>query len=226
MIEQIKETKEIALLKIEFSEDWSRKLKVIIRKLQNNNEIRAIILKFDGEENFSHELRIKDLHEKNLKYFLNNMSLPIILIVQNLVSGFLFEILLASHICIASKSAKFMIPDNQLLKKYIGSRNFDKLELVENEINAETALDLGIINKICSKEDLEKEAFELAQQISELAPLAIQCCLKAVNEGLEMSLEYGLKLESGLFSQIFATEDMKEGTTAFLQKRKPVFRGK
>jgi enoyl-CoA hydratase len=66
----------------------------------------------------------------------------------------------------------------------------------------------------------------MAEQISKLAPLAIRSCIKAVNKGLEMDLKKGLELEIELFSQIFATEDMKEGTSAFLEKRKAVFRGK
>ncbi len=111
------------------------------------------------------------------------------------------------------------------MRKQVGSKNAGKLNSIENKFDAKTALDIGIVNKITSVENPEKEAFDLAKKISELAPLAISSCLKTVNQGLEMNLNDGLKVETELFSRIFSTADMKEGTSAFLEKRKPVFSG-
>src|SRR5688500_6857055 len=91
---------------------------------------------------------------------------------------------------------------------------------------ATEAFKKGLINKIAPPDEVEREAFNLAERICRLAPLAIRACLKAVNQGLEMSLENGLKLESELFAEVFATEDMREGTRAFLEKRPPDFQGK
>jgi enoyl-CoA hydratase len=73
---------------------------------------------------------------------------------------------------------------------------------------------------------VESEALAFAEKIASLAPLAIRACLKAVSGGLQTSLEDGLKLETELFTQIFSTRDMSEGTSAFLEKRKPVFEGR
>jgi len=69
------------------------------------------------------------------------------------------------------------------------------------------------------------EALKLAGEISRLAPLAIRSCLEAVLKGSRLPLEEGLELEAKLFSALFSTEDVREGTTAFLEKRKPIFTG-
>lgn len=192
-----------------------------LNQIETNQNIRAVILGFTDEFLFIEE----NGFNKNLINKIENFPIPIITIINNQASNFLFEIVLASHLCIASESAKFEIADREKLKKQIGSKNAGKLNSIENKFNAKTALDLGIVNKITSVENLEKESSKLAKKISELAPLAISSCLKAVNQGLEMDLIDGLKLETELFSRIFATQDMKEGTSAFLEKRNPVFSG-
>lgn len=222
---KVEQFEAFVILKIYFSEDWARKLKITLRKIQKDKNIRAVILEFTDEEKFSFNVKIKDLNEKYLIHFLENFCLPTILIVKNSISGFLFEIVLASHICVASNSAVFELSKKQSLKKQMGSKKLHKLETIENKINAETAFDLGIVNKLTEVDNLKKEAFGMAETISKFAPSAIKSCLKAVNEGLQTDLNSGLELETELFSQIFATEDMREGTSAFLEKRKPVFNG-
>lgn len=202
--------------------DLNRGISEDLNQITNDENIRVVILGFTDEFDFIKENDFEESLIEQIKHF----PIPIICKIKNQAKDFLFEIVLASHICIATESAEFEIADGKKLKKQIGSKNLEKLNLIENRFDAKTALDLGIINKVVNTEDLENESFEMAEQISKLAPLAIQSCLKAVNQGLEMSLEKGLKLETKLFSQIFATEDMKEGTNAFLQKRKPKFNGK
>jgi hypothetical protein len=130
---------------------------------------------------------------------LKNSEIPVILALKASAAEKLID---SCHLCIASPNAQ------------IG--NF----------HAADALKSGLINKITNSEEVETEAFSLAEKISGLAPLAIRACLKAVSEGLNSSLEEGLKIEADLFAQIFSTEDMREGTRAFLEKRKPVFAGK
>ncbi len=98
--------------------------------------------------------------------------------------------------------------------------------IAEKSENAVKAFEKGLINRIVSKNEVRRVAILLAEEISKLAPLAVRACLKAVNRGFEMNLEDGLTLESELFAAIFSTEDMREGTRAFLEKRPPAFRGK
>jgi hypothetical protein len=131
--------------------------------------------------------------------WLENLEIPVILALKTRTNKNLVS---ASHLCVAAGGSK--IEDN----------------------TAEDFLQRGLINKIVLAEDVENTALGLAEKISSLAPLAIRACLKAVNRGLKLPLEDGLKIETELFTQIFSTADMREGTRAFLEKRKPVFKGK
>lgn len=193
-----------------------------MREIQNEKNLRVLILSFANENEFAEENKLGRQILEQIK----NFPIPLVSIIKDSAKGLVFETVLASHLCIVSDSAKFWIEDIETIKKQIGTKNTEKLSSVKEEINAEKALDLGFINKAVAYENLEKEAFEWAEQIAELAPIAIKSCIKAVNQGLEMNLGNGLKLETELFAQIFATEDMKEGTNAFLEKRKPSFQGK
>jgi enoyl-CoA hydratase len=83
-----------------------------------------------------------------------------------------------------------------------------------------------LVNRIVEPSAVLEESLAFAAEVAELAPLAIRACLQAVTRGIEMSVEDGLELEARLFSELFATEDVREGTRAFLEKRKPVFRGR
>jgi hypothetical protein len=112
------------------------------------------------------------------------------------------KLVAACHLCIASNAARI------------------------GKFSAADALKSGLINQTANPSEVETEAFSLAEKISELAPLAIRACLRAVAEGFDSPLEKGLKIEAELFAQIFSTADMREGTRAFLEKRKPVFQGK
>lgn len=93
------------------------------------------------------------------------------------------------------------------------------------ELSAGEALKKGLINKIAPREKVAAEAGALAEKISHLAPLAVRACLRAVTEGSRLPLAEGLKLELELFARIFSTADMREGTRAFLEKRRPAFQG-
>lgn len=92
-------------------------------------------------------------------------------------------------------------------------------------LSAEQAYQYGLVNQVTDPADVLTAAESLAKDISKLAPLAVRACLKAVTRGLELPLQEGLALEAELFASLFATQDMREGTRAFLEKRSPVFKG-
>ncbi len=207
----------ITIINADSAEQISRNLD----EIQANKICRAVILTFADEITFAENNSSDEILLERIRHF----PTPLITLVKNKVKGLLFEIVLASHLCIASDAAIFEITNKDLLEKQIGSAKADRLQQIGKQFDVATAYELGIINKITTTENLEKDALEITGKISHLAPIAIRYCLQAVNNGLEMSLEEGLRLETELFSRIFATADMKEGTRSFLEKRKPVFKG-
>jgi enoyl-CoA hydratase len=122
-----------------------------------------------------------------------------------------------------------MIPaygGTQRLSRAAGTSRALELMLTGQSLTATDALRLGLVNRVVEPSELLHEAEALARTISELAPLAIRACLRAVTRGIDLPLAEGLALEAELFSSLFDTEDMREGTGAFLEKRRPVFKGR
>ncbi len=168
---------------------------------------------------------------------IEHCRVPVIAAVDGLAAGGGCELALACHIRIASTGAQFSLPETKLgivpayggtqrLARVIGRGRALEMMLTGASVSAEKALSIGLVNRVTSPEQLLIDAESLAREIANLAPLAISACLRAVTRGMEITLEEGLNLEAELFSSLFATEDMREGTSAFLEKRAPVFRGK
>jgi enoyl-CoA hydratase len=99
------------------------------------------------------------------------------------------------------------------------------LLLTGRQVKADEALQIGLVNRVVSASELMNEARKLAGELASKAPIAMQYIIEAVNRGLEISFDKGAFLEATLFGLVASTEDMREGTKAFLEKRKPQFRG-
>ncbi len=145
------------------------------------------------------------------------------------------ELAMACHIRIAEDSVQFGQPEiklgimpgwggTQRLPRLIGKGNALELILTGNNIKAQEAYRLGLVNKVVPVGTVVREALRWAKVLSMWGGVAMAAILQAVNEGLEMSLEEGLKHEADLFAKLTATEDMREGVAAFLEKRKPSFK--
>ena len=163
---------------------------------------------------------------------------PVIAAVQGAAAGGGCELALACHLRVAAAGARFGLPEARLgvvpgyggtqrLARAVGAGRALAAMLAGEEIGAEEALRLGLVNRVVEPGRLFEEAEALAQSvIDHAAPLAARACLQAVTRGARLPLDEALRLEAELFAGLFATEDVREGTRAFLEKRRPVFKGK
>ncbi len=147
------------------------------------------------------------------------------------------ELAMACDIRIASRKAKFGQPEinigiipgaggTQRLPRLVGLGMAKKLVLTGEMIDAEEALRVGLVEEIVEEDRLMERAKEIARKILEKPPLTVKLAKRALNASRSMSLPDGLRYELSLFSILFSTEDAKEGMRAFLEKRKPEFRGR
>jgi enoyl-CoA hydratase len=162
---------------------------------------------------------------------------PVIAAVNGFALGGGCELALACHIRIASEHAKFGQPEvklglcpgyggTQRLARIVGKGRALQLLLTGETIDAAEAYRIGLVNRVVAADALLPTASEMLRQILSNGPLAIASCIEAVNLGLDLPLEGGLALEASHFGLLAATDDMREGTKAFLEKRPPQFSGK
>jgi enoyl-CoA hydratase len=114
---------------------------------------------------------------------------------------------------------------SERLARVLGDKQALELMSSGKAVSADEALRRGLVNRVVPAAELMTQAAALAQEIVKLAPLAIRACLEAVVQGNQLPLAEGLALETKLFAGLFAADDVREGTSAFLEKRVPVFKG-
>lgn len=168
---------------------------------------------------------------------LEKMPKPVIAMVNGLALGGGLELAMACHLRIAADTAKMGQPEinlglipgfggTQRLLRLCGRAATLELCLLGVPIDAARAYALGIVNRVVPAADLETETMKIAEQLANAAPLALRGMLDCVNVGGECGLEEGLEYESAQFGLVFSTDDMREGTGAFLERRKPKFVGR
>ena len=169
--------------------------------------------------------------------WLSDSPKPVIAAVNGFAFGGGCELALACHMRLASENAVLGLPEvslgiipgyggTQRLPRLVGPGRALELILSGRRVKAEEAERIGLVNRVVPRAQLLEEALRLAQSILKNGPLAVAAALEAVRRGLELPLEAGLRLESGLFGILAASEDMHEGLKAFLEKRPPSFRRK
>ncbi len=177
------------------------------------------------------------LNSQEILRFIERFPKPIIAAVNGFCLGGGSELALACHMRVASDKAKFGQPEvnlgimcgnggSQRLPRLIGKGRAIELLITGNKIDANEAYRLGWVNYVVPPEQLLPKCEEILQTVFKQGPVAVKLTLEAVVHGMEMTLEEGAQLESNLFGMLFSTEDMKEGTKAFLEKRPANFQGK
>ena len=225
-----------------------RELGEAVEEIYVNPLIRAAIITGAGTRAFAAGADISGfaglstedgmaLAKQGLDVFFNieNAPKPIIAAVNGFALGGGCELAMACHFRICSETAQVGQPEislglipgyggTQRLTRYIGKGPAMEAMLTGDLINATQALQSGLVNHVTPPEELMNKTRSLLLRIIAKAPLAIAKCIAAINAAGEKVDGYAL--ETSLFGECFDTEDMKEGTTAFLEKRKPVFKGR
>ncbi len=167
---------------------------------------------------------------------IENLPQPVIAAVNGFALGGGCELAMACDIRIASEKAKFGQPEvtlgitpgfggTQRLPRLVGKGRAKQLLYTADTIDAQEAFRIGLVNEIASAESLMAAARAMALKIQLRAPVAVQLCKAAVNEGMDTDLETGTAYEAEVFGLCFATNDQKEGMAAFAEKRKAQFAG-
>jgi len=225
-------------------------LRAAFTDIKSDTSIRVAILTGSGEKAFIAGADISELakHDaisgkeythrgQSVLDLIENLGKPVIACINGFALGGGCEIALACTMRLASENAKLGQPEvklgitpgyggSQRLPRLVGKGIAMQLVLAGEMITAQEAHRIGLVNEVTAPADLIARAEAIAQKIIANAPLAVQYAMEAVNKGMEMNLAEGLYLEATLFGMCCATEDKKEGTTAFLEKRRAQFKGK
>jgi enoyl-CoA hydratase len=227
-----------------------RELADAFTALHDDAEVRAVILTGAGEKAFVAGADISEfagftpddaraygrLGWKTM-WLIENIGKPVIGAINGFALGGGLELAMSCTFRYASDNAKMGQPEvnlgltpgfggTQRLPRLVGRGRGLELLLTGSPIDAATAERIGLVNKVVPQAELLAECEKTARAIAAKAPIAVRYMIEAVNRGLDMGLEGGMELEAGVFGLAFSTEDYKEGTTAFLEKRKAAFKGK
>lgn len=221
-----------------------------LNEVQRDATIRAVILTGSGEKAFVAGADINELAQRtavdgksfalygqDVFHRLESLGKPSIAAINGFALGGGCELALACTIRIASRTAKLGQPEVKLgiLPGYGGTQRLARLcgkgiahemILTGEMITAEEALRIGLVNRVAEPGELLSVAESIAAKIAANAPIAVKYAMEAIERGAEMPQQEGLFLEATLFGLSCATEDMREGTRAFLEKRPPKFQGR
>jgi enoyl-CoA hydratase len=221
-----------------------------IKEIANDEEIKVLIITGAGEKSFVAGADIKymqPLSATEARAFgalgqevfrnLEKLEKPVIAAINGFALGGGCELAMSADIRVASEKAKFGQPEvglgitpgyggTQRLPRLVGEGRAMELILTADIIDAQEAYRIGLVNKVYPAESLMDEAKKMAKRIMKNAPLALSFSKVAINKGLQADIDTGMSIEADLFGLCFATEDQKEGMTAFMNKQKAEFKGK
>ena len=220
-----------------------------LEEIESDRAIRALVIT-GGEKVFAAGGDINELkglstpveakrYLKNVSKCFNRieaMEIPVIAAISGLAFGGGFELALACDFRIASEKAQFALPEinlglmpgaggTQRLPRIVGKSVALELICTGNPIKAQQALEYGILNRVVLVDELMEKAMKMAAALAAKPGFAMKMIKIAVNTGIEADLAFGIEYEARCFEMLFSTQDQKEGTAAFIEKRKPEFKG-
>ena len=230
--------------------DTLNELTLAFAQAAQDDAVRVVVLTGAGEKAFVAGADIAEMNGytpvqaqafsrtgQRLMSSIERLGKPVIACIQGFALGGGMELAMACHLRVASDKAKFGQPEinlglipgfggTQRLLRLAGRGAALELCLTGAVINAQRAYELGLLTRLVTPEALDEAVNALADQLAAAAPLAAAGILDAVLQGGESAIDQGLEFETQGFALAFATEDMREGTSAFLEKRKAEFKGR
>lgn len=212
-------------------------------------DVKALIITGAGEKSFVAGADIKEMTSMNedqamqfakrgqsIFHELNLLKIPVVAAVNGFALGGGLELALACDFIIASENAKFGLPEVSLglipgfggtvrLTRAVGIRKARELTFSGEMINAAQALQMGLVNHVVPLAELMPTVLKKVEMILSRSPLAVAEAKKSINQAFDLETEAALENEAQIFGTLFNSADTKEGTTAFIEKRKPVFKG-
>jgi enoyl-CoA hydratase len=225
-------------------------LRRVILELKRDEGVRAVVVTGAGEKSFVAGADIGELaqlsstaareHARRGQHvfdLVEQMGKPVIAAINGFALGGGCELAMACTLRVAAETARLGQPEinlglipgyagTQRLARIVGKGRALELILSGDQITAQEAYRLGLVNRVVPAADLMAEAKKIAATLAGKAPIAIRYILDAVNQGSDMPFAQAQVHEATLFGLAAGTEDMREGTTAFLEKRKPEFKGR
>jgi len=225
-------------------------LRRTILALKHDEGVRAVIITGAGDKSFIAGADINELAQQSpvggrehalqgqhVLDLIENMGKPVIAAINGYALGGGCELAMACTLRIAADTAKLGQPEinlgiipgyagTQRLARLVGKGRALELLLTGDQISAQEAHRLGLVNRVVPAADLMAETRSLATVLTSKAPVAVRYIIEAVNKGLQMSFPEAQVHEATLFGLVASTDDMREGTRAFLEKRKPDFKGR
>lgn len=226
-----------------------KELSLFLNQLDREKSIRCLIITGAGEKAFVAGADIKEISdltpeqaqrfaETGQKIFrrFEVLSIPIIAAVNGFALGGGCELAMACDFIYASQTAKFGLPEvslgimpgfggTQRAARLVGLAWAKELVFSGKHCSADEAMQMGLVNKVFDGPQLLEAAMETAKLISSRGPLAISRAKEVINQGFDVTIDEGMELERDAFGELFRSQDQKEGTRAFVEKRKPTFKG-
>ncbi|MHA2270799.1 MAG: enoyl-CoA hydratase/isomerase family protein [Candidatus Hodarchaeales archaeon] len=232
------------------SDGMLNEIRDVLQKLEHDTAVKVVIVTGAGEKAFASGADIEGFSgasveegRKHIVIFqkatddITRFSKPIFAAVNGYALGGGCEIMLACDFAYASENAKFGLPEislgiipggggTQRLPRLVGKGLAMELIMTGNMIDAAQAKEIGLVNRVVPLPELMTVALETARSIAAKGSIAVREAKYAISKGLEGSMEAGIAIERDACSLLFSTEDFHEGVKAFLEKRKPEFKGK